>query len=469
MLLLLWLALRIAEGGGARLWVGVGLAAGLGCATKQTVAMVLPVVLLAHLMGSLRGGRGLGALRQAAADPAFWTPPLLAAAIAAAAYFIANPYPLFAPEVFLVWVENLSGYLKGTDQRNWIFQFTGTTLAFWFTNLLWFGMGPPLLLAGLLGAGWALLRRRPADVLILAFLGLYLGTIGTGFMKFIRYAIPLIPLFCLLGARLFVELQERCRGRARGAVRALAAAVLASSLLLTLAYLNIYRGGDPRVRASRWIHETIPAGTTVAVDNSRTTPLLGGLFTEPDFFDNYVLCLGDDYCVKENRYLIRVLNLRNYSSRSLNPPERFREYLAERLAGADWLIMGEEFSEQYRKRADAYPALVQFYRDLDAGKTAFRLERVFRARPSLFGIDWNDDRAELSFRLFDHPRVRIYRRVAPGEAHRNGHDKEDHNKGGGLRGSRGARRGGVGCARRGAREEVRGFFAAGRGDPCSEA
>jgi hypothetical protein len=100
MLLLLWLALRIAEGGSARLWVGVGLAAGLGCATKQTVAMVLPVVLLAHLMGSLRGGRGLGALRQAAANPAFWTRPLLAAAIATAAYFIATPTAL-RPRVFL--------------------------------------------------------------------------------------------------------------------------------------------------------------------------------------------------------------------------------------------------------------------------------------------------------------------------------------------------------------------------------
>lgn len=411
-LLLLWLAQRIAAGAGsARLWAGVGLVTGLGCATKQTVLMALPVVLLAHLVDAGRDGRNLGALRRAAAKRTFWTRPLLAAAIAAVAYMAANPYPLFAPDVFMSWMESLKGFLTGTDQRNWIFQFTGTTVAFWFTNLLWFGMGPPLLLAALAGAGWALWRRRTGDVLVLTYLGFYLATVGTGFMKFVRYAIPLIPLFSLLAARLLVELQERLQGRSRTAARALAAAVLVVTALLGVSYLNIYRVGDPRVQASRWIHENIPAGTTVAVDNSRTTPPLGTIFTQPDFNENYVLCLGDDECVKENHYVIKVIMFRNYATHKLNPPERFREYIAERLAGAEWLIMGEEFSEQYRKRPDAYPAVVQFYQDLADGKTAFREERVFRARPSLFGFEWSDDRAELSFRMFDHPRIRIYRRI----------------------------------------------------------
>jgi hypothetical protein len=33
--------------------------------------------------------------------------------------------------------------------------------------------------------------------------------------------------------------------------------------------------------------------------------------------------------------------------------------------------------------------------------------------PSIFGVDLVDDRAELTFRLFDHPRIYIFRRAAP--------------------------------------------------------
>jgi hypothetical protein len=37
--------------------------------------------------------------------------------------------------------------------------------------------------------------------------------------------------------------------------------------------------------------------------------------------------------------------------------------------------------------------------------------RTFKVYPRLFGVQINDDAAELTFRLFDHPRVFIFRRV----------------------------------------------------------
>jgi hypothetical protein len=38
--------------------------------------------------------------------------------------------------------------------------------------------------------------------------------------------------------------------------------------------------------------------------------------------------------------------------------------------------------------------------------------RTFKVYPSLFGIKINDDAAELTFRLFDHPRVFVFARSA---------------------------------------------------------
>ncbi len=416
LVLLMLLALRIAEGAGIRTWVVAGFVAGLAITTKQTSLIFFPVLLLAHLVASFRGRSGLRAIREEILSADFWKPLLLFAAVAVVTALVMNPYPLIAPREYLDSLIVHFRNIKGAEQRNWVFQFTGTTFSYWFTNLLWFGMGPLPLFAGLLGSFWALARRRTADVLILFFLALYLGTIGVGFMKYIRYAIPIIPFLALLGGRLLADLHDRFQGGARTAVRAIAAAVLVSSALLTLAYLNIYRAGDARVQASRWIHDTIPEGTTVVVDNSQTTPLLGTLFTEPEFFDDYIMCLSDDDCVKQNRYAIKVLNMKSYNSRAVRSSERFEAYVRERLQGAQYVIVGDEFYEQYRRREADYPAVVRFYRELFAGELGFRVVKTFKTRPALFGFEWNDDDAELTFRLFDHPQVRILQRIAD-EAH----------------------------------------------------
>ena len=59
---------------------------------------------------------------------------------------------------------------------------------------------------------------------------------------------------------------------------------------------------------------------------------------------------------------------------------------------------------------DAGAATKDYYRDLFAGRLGFQLVKTFKTYPSLFGYPINDDDAELTFRLFDHPRVFIFRR-----------------------------------------------------------
>ena len=52
----------------------------------------------------------------------------------------------------------------------------------------------------------------------------------------------------------------------------------------------------------------------------------------------------------------------------------------------------------------------QYYRDLFDGRLGFKLVKTFKIYPSLFGLTINDDDAELTFRLFDHPRVFVFLR-----------------------------------------------------------
>jgi hypothetical protein len=60
--------------------------------------------------------------------------------------------------------------------------------------------------------------------------------------------------------------------------------------------------------------------------------------------------------------------------------------------------------------ASTHGVVKQYYDDLFAGRLGFELMRTFKTYPALGGVEINDDAAELSFRLFDHPRVFIFGR-----------------------------------------------------------
>ena len=73
--------------------------------------------------------------------------------------------------------------------------------------------------------------------------------------------------------------------------------------------------------------------------------------------------------------------------------------------------MDDTFLDFYQHLPESEHRVVkQYYRDLFAGQLGFRLVKAFKVYPSLFGHDIVDDGAELTFRLFDHPKVFVFSR-----------------------------------------------------------
>lgn len=418
LVLILYLSLDIAENRKRGAYLIAGIATGVAVATKQTAVLAVPLVLAAHLLALWRGSpaRWPGRVRALLAPPSLKKLAVYFAA-AALALMIANPFLVMYPGKYLAMSRTTLDFVQGANQPQWTFQFTGATAGYWFSNLLYYGMGPALEALSLLGVLWALWRRRRADLLALLLPAVYFAAIGFGYMKFIRYAIPLLPFLCLLGARLAVEAWQGLRSQAlRFAAAAATALVGAASLFYCLAYLGIYARDDVRVQASRWIRANVPAGATIAFNTSYATPLLDEMFTRPQFFDSYTLGYGSDDFVKKDYYTLKALNFFTYASRSLNPPDTFRQYIRQRLADADFIVMSDEHSEQYAFRPREYPAVVQFFRRLYAERMGFRLVKTFVVTPSFLGLAIDDSGSELSFRLFDHPRVRVFQRVPAGAA-----------------------------------------------------
>jgi hypothetical protein len=412
LVLILYFCVDIVERKSYKAYLLTGIASGIAIGTKQTAILAMPVIAIAHMV-SLWPGQGaswreyLGALFSRASLKKL----ALLVGFIIVTFLIANPFLVMSPAQFLSRASKTFAYVKGALQPQWTFQFTGAGIGYWFSNLLYFGMGPALEILCLLGVLWALWRRKWSDGLILSFLAVYFIVIGFGYMKFIRYAIPFLPFLCLLGARFSTELLDIVKARALRFLFAAAIFLVAAlSVFTSLAYLNIYRQPDVRIQASRWIFQNIPRGSTVAYNISHATPLMDDMFFHPRFFDSYTVGFGHDEFVKKGFFTLKALNFFTYASRSLNPPDKFRKYVRERLSDADYIVMSDEHSEQFAFRPGEYPAVVRFFRRLYAERLGFRLVKTFAVRPAFLGWAIDDDRAELTFRLFDHPKVRIFQR-----------------------------------------------------------
>lgn len=419
--LTVYFAAEMAGGKGLRSYALTGMAAGLAMATKQTALLVLPVIFMAHCLGKWTNQKiRWSAIRQSLFSLRFWGLALVPFSIAGALYLAMNPFILMNPQRFLEMARAISLVVKGISQPVYTLQFKGTTFSYWFTNLLYFGMGPLLeivCLAGILGAIWGCLwlakdRRikvtQRADWLILSFLIPYFYVVGRGNMKFIRYANPLLPFLCLLGARFLWSLYQKCaQKKIRFLIGSSMAAVILASLLYSCAYLNIYYHKDARIQASQWIHQAIPAGSTVLLDISYSSPLLGSMFFKPELFTTYLINFGRMKAIKNDYFVVKYLNL--WKKTAFPGSERFwQDYLKERLDKVDFIIMGDEHYERYSHNPQANPVLARFYEDLLSNKLPYQLIKTFKTHPGLFGQAINDDRAELTFRLFDHPRVMIF-------------------------------------------------------------
>jgi hypothetical protein len=270
-------------------------------------------------------------------------------------------------------------------------------------------MGPALEIVSLAGLVWLLTRKSKAAVLSAAVPIVYYVVAGRSVAPFVRYAIPLATSLTVAAGVLTADLWRRPRWRLVGGVMALV--VLLSSGAYTAAYMNVYRQPDSRVAAARYLRDTVPYGTRVLVEPSQNIPPIGSYFYAASFYRDYVVWGAGE----ERLDWLRLYGLDTYRFLYDRRPtdEQKRAYIASRLSQVDWIVMDDTYTQWYGHLPEGdYGVVKQYYRDLFAGRLGFQLERTFKVYPSLFGHEINDDTAEFSFRLFDHPRVFVFKRVA---------------------------------------------------------
>ncbi len=403
----------IAQDGRLR-WVLLGGAAtGLALASKFSALPLLLPLLLAYLLYWQRSAWQLAVPRL-----------FMSLGAGLLTFMLAMPYALLDLPDFRAAISEQSALTQGTLDYPYVRQFAGTTpYLYELKNMLLYDLGVPLALLCFGGCAlvvWRVWRNWRDDALILlSWVLVYFAITGSFYTKYSRYMLPIFPLLGVFGALAILALWQRGSAwpamlgksknsiakRSASALRrlarprqsrwlaaGLAVVVLGSTLVFTLALVNIYSQPLTRIQASRWLYQHVPPGNEPAAKT----------ITYEIWDDSLPLAVdGQTGC-----YVYNCVGLPLYDS---DTPEK-ATFLAQTLAQADAVVISSPrlYPDSIPRLPERYPLSNRYYQLLFAGKLGFHLAAVFQNHPNLFGVSFDDSGADESYFVFDHPTVHIF-------------------------------------------------------------
>src|SRR5215831_16456440 len=250
-------------------FVAAGVVAGLAAATKYNAVLLGVPMLVSHVLNVWDSPPSHR--REAWLDPRiiYFSIPF------AAAFAVGVPFVVLDRAPFLDAMRELAHALNvgdvHTDLGNgWLYQLTFS---------LRYGMGVPLLVAGLAGSVLLIWREPRTGLLLLSFPLAYYGVAGGIRLLFVRYAMPIVPFLCVTAAYLVCCSAAWMASRVSRfnqfkQVSAVVAAVLAAAIVWPAAadvwrFDRIINATDNRVVVAQWFFDHVPPGDTLLQTGSR--------------------------------------------------------------------------------------------------------------------------------------------------------------------------------------------------------
>ena len=377
----LYFAIRFADRPSFGRAAALGIPVGCAFATKASVAaLLLPLGLMA-----------LAAVMRATDRRLVIGYLALAGVVAVALFTVFEPYAIVRSGPFFTDISTQAEIVRGRWDVPFTRQFVGLTPGLYEArNLFLYGLGPAMVIASIVATIWAARhawqRRDVAWGVLLFWMAAYGATLLMTEARFLRYSLPLIPVFAVfVGALLTRPTAARLRKlRATAAV-----VVLAGTAIWAFGFVSIYSHQNSRIAASHWMFANIPPGSTVSIetwDDGLPLPYPeapANTFVQIPF-DMY----GD-----------------------LAPDDKIQQ-IAEGLASVDYVILSSDrLADSIDNEPWRYAVQIDYYRRLAAGELGFQLVYEGKVEPGLFGLRLNDRPADESFTVYDHPHVRIYKKV----------------------------------------------------------
>ena len=268
-------AVRLSQSGTRTDVIVAAIATGLAAGTKYNGGLVaLPVLFAVFISPPAK------AARSRIGDA------VIAVTLMLVAFLCTSPYTVLDFARF--WADFSSDVLHlsgghGVDLgRGWIYH-VATTLRY--------GVGVPLLVAGVAGMALLLGRDWRRGALVALFPVSYYVLLGSGYTVFARHMIPVVPFLCLTAGYFVAEVSSWVAARLgrpawRTALTAVTvAAVLWPSARSVVMFDRLLARDDSRLIVRRWIEQRFPAGTAIA----QIAPDGGVVFWQDESEVRYVL------------------------------------------------------------------------------------------------------------------------------------------------------------------------------------
>lgn len=287
--------------------------------------------------------------------------------------------------------------LRGSWKPPYALQYEGSTpYLYHLQQMLFYTMGIPLFVAtliGLLSSIWRqFVKTKFSEIVLVSWIVVVFLASAGGYVKFPRYLLPLYPvLFCFAAASLIKFTEFKNWSKPLGWM--LIGFVLSIGSLKALAFVDIYRSDHIYTQASKWIFNNVEKGSIIlGVHWEDKLP-----HTLPGF-DAAQL-----YQMEYPRWELPLFE---------EETEEKQAKVIQMLAEGDYLIFPTQRTARgLMSGKQLLPDSARLLQLLYAGKLGYELVASLKVYPR-FGNYWfNDDLADESLVVYDHPKVMVFRNV----------------------------------------------------------
>lgn len=221
---------------------------------------------------------------------------------------------------------------------------------------------------------------------------------------FPRYAILLLPCFCILSGLGL----SRSFSNPRSVWAATSCLVLALGLLIASAFTTLYIRPDARITIGEKVVEHVPAGSTVCIeDDGFAGPVLDVSRFRVKVLPVYSLDLHMRAQVVQERITPKTLR-----DRKIELPKQWslaesNQHIQDLLSQCPYIIISNRIWDEISLINTPHP-LADLYRRMLAGSAEFTSIASVQETPSLFAISIDDSWSDPTLRIFEHPAFQLF-------------------------------------------------------------
>ncbi|GIW62554.1 MAG: hypothetical protein KatS3mg090_0380 [Patescibacteria group bacterium] len=325
-------------------------------------------------------------------------------------YFLASPYNLFKFNLFLSSMHYESSVALGSLKVFYTQQFDGSVpVLFQFLLIFPYALGiasPIFFVKGYL----SILSERNLKIILIKLSVLFVFLVNSFiYAKWTRFLAPIYPLVILIVYLELIKLKNRL----------LFFSIVFLFISQGILFFSLYLKPDIRLLATNWLVDNIPAGAVVAQESGNVVDLPLVSYRNPNIkrlsLNLYEADFNPEVAQEVLSYLeeadyVILPSRRVFANFSCFYPE-WHSNLFYRLVYFIYRIA--VFNKTCSDLKSSFPVITKYYQEL-ANPEKFQLYAEFA--PFRFSVSnkriFYDELAEETFSVFDHPIIRVYKRVS---------------------------------------------------------